>query len=665
MKMSTYLVAFVVGPLEKSKVVTAAGVPLRVVHVPGKSDLTDFALEVGAFALEYFADYFGIGYPGDKLDLVAIPDFAFGAMENLGCVTFREVLLLIDPESSTQPELMRSVDVINHELAHMWFGDLVTMKWWNGLWLNEAFATFMEMKCTEAFRPDWERWVEFGVSRSQAFATDSLVNTRPIEFEVVHPEEADGMFDILTYEKGAAVVRMAEQFLGEAEFQAGIAQYIADHSYGNAETTDLWDSLQAATGRPVRKMMDTWIFQGGYPAISSRIDDTTLTLSQDRLLYASNGSESAESQLWSVPIQYRWLPAGESEPRTEWFLLEGDVAEITLPSEPEWVILNANSNSFVRISHTSEQLDNLADIAADHLTPLERYNLIDDTWAAVLSGSVSTLSFLTLLEAMVGETNRSVWSRIVQGLNQLGRLVDGPAQSGLEDIAHDIVSPALASLGLGPVEGDSDKTKQLRGDLIRAFGIAANNKEIQQEAQRAVATEGRNPGTVDVSILAAAVDIVAHCGDEADFDEFTNRWRTAETPQAELRYLGALCEFRDDELVGRLRTRILDGEVRSQNGPYMLRRALMNQDVNAQTWEFIKHNWEQLTAQFPTTSIVRMVDGITTLTEKAQLADTIDFFSQHPVSTGQKTLKQILERQEVHVNLVARERQKLSDFLSN
>ncbi|MEZ5341935.1 MAG: M1 family metallopeptidase [Acidimicrobiales bacterium] len=264
-KMSTYLVAFVVGPLEMTAPVDVDGVALRIVSVPGKSALTSFALECGEFALRYFTDYFGIAYPGDKCDLVAIPDFAFGAMENLGCITFREVLLLIDETSATQPELQRAADVINHELAHMWFGDLVTMKWWNGLWLNEAFATFMEMRCTDAFRPEWHRWVDFSLSRTAAFKTDALSTTRPIEFDVVSPEDAEGMFDILTYEKGAAVVRMLEQHLGEDRFRAGIRRYIREHAYANAETTDLWDAIEAETGEPVRRIMDSWIFQGGFP----------------------------------------------------------------------------------------------------------------------------------------------------------------------------------------------------------------------------------------------------------------------------------------------------------------------------------------------------------------------------------------------------------------
>ncbi|HEX9968923.1 MAG TPA: M1 family metallopeptidase, partial [Acidimicrobiales bacterium] len=263
MPMSTYLVALVVGPLVATSAVDVDGTPVRVVCVPGKDHLAEFSLEVAAHSLRYFTRYFDIPYPAEKLDLVALPDFAMGAMENLGAVTFRESLLLIDPAAASRVELERLADVVAHEVAHMWFGDLVTMKWWNGIWLNEAFATFMELLCVDDFRPDWQRWVSFGLTRGGALNTDALASTRPIEFPVSRPSEAEEMFDVLTYQKGAAVLRMLERYLGADEFRSGIRRYLKAHEYGNAETTDLWDAIEDATGEPVRRIMDSWIFQGG------------------------------------------------------------------------------------------------------------------------------------------------------------------------------------------------------------------------------------------------------------------------------------------------------------------------------------------------------------------------------------------------------------------
>lgn len=215
MKMSTYLVAFVVGHLVATDPVDVDGVPLRIIAPPGNEHLTDFALDMGAHALRFFSDYYDIPYPGDKLDMVAIPDFAFGAMENLGCITYRETALLLNPETATQSELTRVADVIAHEIAHMWFGDLVTMKWWNGIWLNEAFATFAEIKCVDAYKPEWNRWLSFSAMRAISQEIDALASTRPIEFEVKSPSDANAMFDVLTYQKGSSVLRMLEQYIGK------------------------------------------------------------------------------------------------------------------------------------------------------------------------------------------------------------------------------------------------------------------------------------------------------------------------------------------------------------------------------------------------------------------------------------------------------------------
>ncbi len=239
MKMSTYLVAFVVGELEATEPRDVDGTPLRVIAAPGSAHLTTFALEMGAHCLRYFADYYGIDYPGDKLDMIAIPDFAWGAMENLGCITYRETALLLDDASATSNEKIRVADVIAHEIAHMWFGDLVTMKWWNGIWLNEAFATFAEVKCVDAFEPEWDRWLSFSASRAASQETDALESTRSIEMKVASPDEASAMFDVLTYQKGSSVLRMLEQYIGENAFRAGVTRYLKKHEYGNTETADL------------------------------------------------------------------------------------------------------------------------------------------------------------------------------------------------------------------------------------------------------------------------------------------------------------------------------------------------------------------------------------------------------------------------------------------
>src|SRR6202451_1910208 len=305
MKMCALLGAFAVGKLEMTETVDVDGVPLRVVCTPGKLPLAEFALEVGAFALRFFTEYFNIPYPGDKVDLVAIPDFAAGAMENLGCITFRDTALLIDKDEAARAELERVADVIAHELAHMWFGDLVTMGWWEGIWLNEAFATFMEVLCVDAFRPSWNRWIGFMPSREAALAVDALHLTRPIEYPVGPPEEAAGMFDVLTYEKGCGVLRMLEQHIGAEVFRAGVRTYLERHAYANTVTSDLWDALEEASGAPVRDVMDTFILQGGHPLVSLNGD----TVSQQPFAFGPvpEGMTSSIGTVWKIPLAVRSL----------------------------------------------------------------------------------------------------------------------------------------------------------------------------------------------------------------------------------------------------------------------------------------------------------------------------------------------------------------------
>src|SRR5262245_39878387 len=308
--MSTYLVAWVVGPLEVTEPVDADGVAVRVAHAPGKEHLTGFALDIGAFAIKFFADYYGIAYPGEKCDLVALPDFSFGAMENLGCVTFRETRLLVDPEQSTLSERTDAALTIVHEIAHMWFGDLVTMKWWNGIWLNEAFATFMEHLGVDAYRAAWKTWDDFALGRAVALDIDALSNTRTVEYDVHTPEDADGMFDVLTYQKGGSVLRMLERWLGADAFREGVRAYLDRYQLANTETTDLWDSIESATGQPVRQIMDSWIFQPGFPIVSARRSGERVTLTQQRFSYLGS---ARGSERWSIPVRARVEADARSE----------------------------------------------------------------------------------------------------------------------------------------------------------------------------------------------------------------------------------------------------------------------------------------------------------------------------------------------------------------
>jgi len=669
MPMSTYLVAFVVGPLVATDPVDVDGKPLRVVCPMGKEHLAQYALEVGAFALRYFTDWFGIVYPGDKLDLVAIPDFAFGAMENLGCVTFRERYVLVEPATSTQAELQAVVDVIAHEIAHMWFGDLVTMRWWNGIWLNEAFATFMEMTCTDAFRPDWQRWVDFGLSRTAAFDTDALGATRPIEYPVVSPADADGMFDVLTYEKGASVVRMLEQHLGVDRFRDGIRRYMARHQYGNTETSDLWDALEAESGEPVRRIAESWIFQGGFPEVAVEpVGDGRpgLRLAQRRFRYeGAGGAEQGvgaptDGARWSVPIAVESGSTAEST--VDRLLLDDDVLEIDQPAGASWVKANAGAHGFFRVRYAEPLLAALLD-RLDQLTPLERYTLVDDGWASVLAGTTSASGFVETVQRFADETDLSVWERIVAGLGQLDRLVEGDALQALRTRVATLVGPSRALLGADPRPDDDDRTRSLRGVLLQAAALLGDDGAACARSVDLLEAFLTDPASVDPSLGSAALVVSATQGDEGLHDRLVERFRASDNPQDRERLLLALSRFRDAGCLRRTLELTLSGAVRTQDAPYLLRETLTNRDNGAAALDFVVDHWGEITERFPANSIPRLVSGVRSVRDRALAERVAAFLADKPIPQGERQVRQHIERMWVTVALAEREAPRLAAYL--
>lgn len=658
-RMSTYLVAFAVGDFEASDVVQAAGVPLRVWSVPGNRHLSAYSLEAGAFALSFFAQYYDIPYPGAKLDLIAIPDFAAGAMENLGAVTFRESLLLIDRATATHSELESVAVVVSHELAHMWFGDLVTMRWWNGLWLNEAFATFMELLAVDAWKPEWQTWVGFGRQRAAALLIDGLKSTRAIEYSVRRPEDANAMFDVLTYQKGGSVLRMLEQYLGGERFRRGIQRYLRQHEYANTETTDLWDALEQATGEPVRRTMDSWIFQPGYPIVTvSPAEGGRLTVSQQRFLYLPEGDGTASEERWAVPLVLRVASnEGTTERR---LLLTEETQELETPADMRWVVANAGGSGFYRVRYAPELLQSLTPEIQSELSAIERFNLVSDTWAATLAGYTSLNDFLALTERFREEKDEGVWSILLSSLGSIARML-GPAQRhSVARIVRDRLRAAYTRLGWESNEDEDDRTRQLRGEILSTLGTLGEDERVQAEARQRYERFRVEPEGVDPNVAAALIAILAASGDAARYDEFFRRFKDAPTPQQEERYLFALAGFRDHELLRRTLAHTLEGAIRSQNAPYVVRSVLVNIYGKELAWQFIKDNWDGLVARFPENTIPHMCDGVTTLNTPEQEEDVRRFFELHEVKQGKKQIEQHLER--LHMAVLFRQRE--SDTLT-
>ncbi|MXZ16586.1 MAG: M1 family metallopeptidase, partial [Acidimicrobiales bacterium] len=665
MQMSTYLMAFIVGDLEATEPIDVGGVPLRIVHVRGKSALTGFGLEAGAFALAWLVDYYGIGYPGTKVDLIAVPDFAFGAMENMGAITFRETLLLADPQKATTAELLRIVDVVAHELAHMWFGNLVTMDWWNGIWLKEAFATFMQVAATDAFRPEWKRWDEFSIERGAAFDVDALSTTRPVEYEVVSPADAEGMYDVLTYEKGAAVVRMLEQYLGPDRFAAGVHNYLERHSYANTTTTDLWDALETSSGEPVRTVMDGWIFTGGYPIVSVEPHPSGLTLSQHRFVYgtARSGADAAGpggpgaggqgSAVWSVPVMVRARLA-DGRTVTERLLLSDATANVDLGGTVEWAVVNAGGHGYYRVRYSAGLLAAVARQALEVLEPIERYGLVDDTYAAVVAGDASAAEFIGLVTDLGSETDLHVWQRTIGGLKGLHAIAEPDGREALSVLIRDLATTALGVLGFEPQPGEPDLDRELRGVLFEAAGGRGRDELVRARARAIFENTTDSGDAVEPNLAAAAVQVVAAAGDETDYGRMLELYRSADTPQSELRYLQSLLLFEDAALFKRT-LELFAAEVRTQNAPYLLGAAMTHLDHGPAAWAFIRDRWDELTDRFPQNSISRMAGGIRGLHTR-ELAGEVDaFFAEHEVPQGALTLAQHIEKMWVNVRLRERE----------
>ena len=664
MMMSTYLVAFVVGPYELTEPVDVDGTPVRIAAVPGKLAMAGYGLEVAAHALRFLTGYFGLPYPGDKLDHVAVPDFAFGAMENLGCVTYRESLLLTEPETAALTELQRITAVVAHETAHMWFGDLVTMKWWNGIWLNEAFATFMELTTSHAYRPDWEVWTAFGAGKAAAMGTDGLRATRSVEFPVGPPEEAEGMFDVLTYQKGGAVLKMLEQYLGPEVFRKGISHYLATHAYSNTETADLWDALETISGEPVRQIMDSWINQGGYPVleVSEGPDAATVVLRQRRFLY--DGTDSAER--WSVPVNLRASIEGRIEHGR--LLLAGGEATFSFSGPVDWLVVNDGAWGFYRTRYSRPLWDRLAAAGpASVLVPLERLQLLGDTWAAVQAGQADLSEWADIARAVAGDPDPDLWASLTAGLSMLDRVADDADRDAVRAFARELTGPAWAALGWEPRPGESDRAATARSWVLLARAGLGRDPELVAETDRrltAYLAGDRGPGALAPDLVGAAARIAVGAGPAERWSDVLEAYRKTDRAQEQLRFLFALTETTDADQRRQTLELSLTPEVRSQDAPSAVAGILAGRGAAAEGWPWLEANWDRIVARFPQSLLLRVLEASTAFVD-ADVAESVRAFcasKELPVSPVR--VAQVLERMGITVSLAARLRGRIAAALA-
>ncbi len=533
------------------------------------------------------------------------------------------------------------------------------MKWWEGIWLNEAFASFMEMKATDAHRPEWKRWVAFGaVERPWAMEVDHLSTTRPVEFEVTSPEDADQMFDALTYGKGSSVLRMIEQFIGEEAFRNGVGAYLRRHAYGNTVTADLWAGLDGASQWPVGAIMDTWILQGGYPQIDVRPDRGRLVFRQQRFLAIPDETDQTQ---WKVPLQIRGVAGGE--PFEMSILLEDETHSVDAPADLEWVTANAGGSGFYRVRYAGD----LHQALVDHLAALdatERYAFLYDAFAFAQVGQTEMPSVLDLISHFRHEGEQAIWQLIFRILGAVHHhLVADDDLDAFAAWVRSVVGPLVERLGREARPDDTDLTRRLRGQAIAAFGALGNDPQTVEWAAATTEAylEGRHIS--DPELATAALAVTAAHGDADTHSRYLKRYMDASDPQEQLRFLRALTGFDDPEMAAEVVAATLDGRIRNQDGAVVQCWLMGNREAGPQTWSEIRRCWEEAVATFPPMTFRRLVEGLPALSRPEVAADVKASFAETAVPDYSKAVAQNLELLDVNVAARRRETDRVGAWL--
>ncbi len=665
--LSTYLLALAVGELQASAPLRAGRTEIRVVHAPGGRRLTAFALRAARECLLRLERYFGVPYPYAKLDLVAVPDFDMGAMENAGAVFFRETLLLIDERSATLPEKKRAIEVICHELAHMWYGNLVTMAWWDDLWLNEAFATWMAFNIVDAWQPELRMWNDFGHARSSALELDALDSTHPIYARVRTAAEATQAFDLITYEKGAAVIRMLERYLGPQRFRRGVRDYIRAHREGNATAADLWRALERHAGHAVEQVVRPWVERPGFPLLrvkaARRDGGRGLGLAQERFSARGPGARRADGP-WPLPVVVK-LGVGGRE-RTLRQLMTGARAQLPLPRGAGFVYANADEGGFYRPLHDPAlQRELLA--ALPRLSASERLGLVTHGWALLHAGYGPLQDVLELCAALRDEPDPDVLAALQGPLWQLlDRVAPGAgrdAQARLRRFIAATFGPAFARAGFRARKGEPEHARLRRAELLGLSGLLGEDPGVVAEAEGVLARYLHAPGSVEANLVGPLVVIGARRNGRELFARYLRGSLQAKTPQERRRYRMALGELRDPELIERALLLCLGPKIPTQDVALLLARLLQNPFARDATWRFVKRRWPEVRRRLPEMLLSRLIAATPALQGDARRREVAAFFGRRRLETAQRALKQADEHFKLDVALRARAAPELQRWL--
>jgi aminopeptidase N len=659
-RMSAYLLALAVGDFE-CREGAADGIPIRICSTPEKKNLTGFALESAEQIMRYYNRYFSVKYPFKKLDVVAVPDFAAGAMENTAAIFYRETLLLADPENATLNVRKDVAQVLAHEMAHQWFGDLVTMAWWEDIWLNEGFANWMQTKPLRAWKPEWHLELDEVLENGRAMSLDALRSTRPIRAKASTPAEIGELFDAIAYEKGAAVLRMVEAWIGEEAFRKGINAYVERFKYANARAEDFWTTIAAATGQPVDRVMASFVDQPGVPLVASRLACAegagTVSLSQEP--YLAEPPASPPAQFWQIPVCVR-APSG----KTTCDLLAGPAATLTLDACAEWVMANAGARGYYRTSYPPEVVRELAG-AVETLSPAERVTVLADEWALVRAGRHGIGSFMDLVSGFARDRNAAVIETLADRLDTIGEeLATGPAAVPFRTWVAGFLRPVLEEVGWTAAAGEPEDRGVLRGAVVRTLGRTARDRAVLARAREVVTQELDRPGSVEPALLDVLVPLAAIEGDAGLYDRYVARSRAANDPEERYRYLYALSAFPDPALVRKTLDYALGREVRTQDTKVLISRMLVSPDSGALAWKLLQSRWSDLQRKTGDSGNDTLIVGaLQAFCDPAVAAQARTFFAAHRVPDAERTLQQSIERIALCARSAAAQRPKLADWL--
>ena len=654
--LSSYLVALCLGELAASDPVTVRGVPIRTWAVPQKKALTAFAQECAASVLPLLEDYFAQPYAYRKLDQIGVPDFEAGAMENAGAITFREVALLLDPKTAPLNIQKRVAEVITHELAHQWFGNLVTMVWWDDLWLNEAFATWMAYKIVDQWRPQWRVWMDFEAGKGAALHLDALKSSHPIRAEIHNAEEAGESFDAITYEKGGAILRMIEGYLGDEKFREGIRLYMRRHREGNATADDLWGALAEASGQPILELANGWIRQTGYPLVTLAEQGGRIAVTQRR--FFSDPQAAPEATQWLVPLVLR------VDGRERRILLKSPDETVDTGGKIGWMLGNAGARGFYRTAYDPELLRRLVSALAE-LRPEERMALVSDQWALVRAHAVKMDSFLQLLAGMKSEEDHTVLDEVVARLAWLEhRGVAGADRPALRAWIRSLFAGVGADLGWDPAKGEDDERRLRRAAVLRALALVARDPASIAEATARFRDHLAHPGTLDPNLLDIVVAAAAREADEDRFAELREHAAIEVDPAAKRRFLHALAMVERPGLVQRAVDLALDPFVQMQDFASYVGTLLGNREAREAAWRLVQSRWEEVRRKGDSPMILRrLIEALGSLPERRHLEEVERFLAAQELSPAKQAVAQTLERLRADVALRERLLPELAAFL--